>query len=208
MSEVKSIAVIGAGAMGSGIALTAAMSGLKVWQIDVSDHQLDRAKNYHSKTLKRSVEKERISQSDSEAVLARIEHSTELGPASESDWVVEAATEDAKLKKQIFGLNVAMNDVAAHQRRNVEALKSGHERCSVVPGHGLGQRHTAAAGQDFSTGAVLQYKVKVSLVLISAEQPNPRKEHGAVAAAKAQQGRFLPEDVLRALLAADLGFDD
>ena len=103
MSEVKSIAVIGAGAMGSGIALTAAMSGLKVWQIDVSDHQLDRAKNYHAKTLKRSVDKERISQSESEAVLTRIQHSTELGPASESDWVVEAATENAELKKQIFG---------------------------------------------------------------------------------------------------------
>ena len=103
MSEVKSIAVIGAGAMGSGIALTAAMSGLKVWQIDVSDHQLDRAKNYHAKTLKRSVDKERISQSESEAVLTRIQHTTELAPASESDWVVEAATENAELKKQIFG---------------------------------------------------------------------------------------------------------
>lgn len=103
MSEVKSIAVVGAGAMGSGIALTAAMSGLKVWQIDVSEHQLDRARNYHSKTLKRSVDKERISQQESEAVFARIEHSTELAPAAESDWVVEAATENAELKKQIFG---------------------------------------------------------------------------------------------------------
>ncbi len=102
MSEVNSIAVVGAGAMGSGIALTAAMSGLKVWQIDVSQEQLDRANAYHAKTLKRSVDKERISQEDSEAALSRIEHLTDLAGASDADWAVEAATEDAELKKRIF----------------------------------------------------------------------------------------------------------
>ena len=102
MSEVNSIAVVGAGAMGSGIALTAAMSGLKVWQIDVSQEQLDRAHAYHAKTLKRSVDKERISQADSEAALSRIEHLTDLAGASDADWAVEAATEDAELKKRIF----------------------------------------------------------------------------------------------------------
>ena len=102
MSEVNSIAVVGAGAMGSGIALTAAMSGLKVWQIDVSQEQLDRAHAYHAKTLKRSVDKERISQADSDAALSRIEHLTDLAGASAADWAVEAATEDAELKKRIF----------------------------------------------------------------------------------------------------------
>ena len=102
MSEVKSIAVVGAGAMGSGIALTAAMTGLKVWQIDVSQEQLDRAHAYHSKTLKRSVDKERISQADSEAALSRIDHVTELSASADADWVVEAATENAELKKSIF----------------------------------------------------------------------------------------------------------
>ena len=102
MSDVKSIAVVGAGAMGSGIALTAAMKGLQVWQIDVSQEQLDRAHAYHSKTLARSVEKERISQSDSEAALSRIEHVTELSASADADWVVEAATENVELKKSIF----------------------------------------------------------------------------------------------------------
>ena len=60
MANVKSIAVIGSGTMGSGIALTAAQSGLHAFQIDVSREQLDKAKSYHAKTLSRSVEKQRM----------------------------------------------------------------------------------------------------------------------------------------------------
>ncbi len=48
MGEVSSIAVIGAGTMGGGIALIGAMSGLKIHQIDISPEQLDKARKYHA----------------------------------------------------------------------------------------------------------------------------------------------------------------
>ena len=62
--EVNSIAVIGAGTMGSGIALIAATSGIDAFQVDVSTDQLDRAKAYHAKVLGRNVQKERMTQAE------------------------------------------------------------------------------------------------------------------------------------------------
>jgi 3-hydroxybutyryl-CoA dehydrogenase len=102
--EVKSIAVIGAGTMGSGIALTAAMSGLRTFLVDLSKEQLDRAETYLARTLKRSVEKQRMTQADADATLERISrHSSMAEPAvAESDWVVEAVSENIDLKKKIF----------------------------------------------------------------------------------------------------------
>jgi 3-hydroxybutyryl-CoA dehydrogenase len=102
VSTVSSIAVIGAGTMGSGIALTAATSGIRAFQIDVSQAQLDRAKGYHAKTLARSVEKQKMTQADADAALARISYVADMAAASGAEWAVEAATENIDLKKKIF----------------------------------------------------------------------------------------------------------
>ena len=102
MSDVKKIAVIGAGTMGSGIALTAAMSGINACQIDVNQAQLEKAKGYHQKTLARSVEKQRMTQADADAAMNRLSYHTAMADANDADWVVEAATENLDLKKKIF----------------------------------------------------------------------------------------------------------
>ena len=88
--------------MGSGITLTAAMSGIEAWQVDVSEDQLKRARGYHEKTLARSVQKERITQEEADGTLARIRHVSALSEATAADWVVEAVTENLELKKSIF----------------------------------------------------------------------------------------------------------
>lgn len=102
MSDVTHITVIGAGTMGSGIALTAAMAGIKVCQVDVSQDQLDRAKGYHKKTAARNVAKERMTQSQADEMLAGIGYATETCMAGESQFAIEAATENEGLKKKIF----------------------------------------------------------------------------------------------------------
>lgn len=102
MSEVKSMAVIGAGTMGSGIALTAAMSGLKAYQIDLSQDVLERAKASHEKITNRNVEKGRASADEAAQTLSRISYLTSMDDASDADWVVEAVLENAELKKKIF----------------------------------------------------------------------------------------------------------
>ncbi|MCH8211122.1 MAG: 3-hydroxybutyryl-CoA dehydrogenase [Planctomycetes bacterium] len=113
MAEVNSIAVIGAGTMGCGIALTAATNGIKALQIDVVQAQLDRAKAYHEKTLARNVQKERMTQAEADEAASRISYHAEMGKAGGANWVVEAATENADLKKKIFKqmVDVFGNDV-------------------------------------------------------------------------------------------------
>jgi len=103
MTDVKSMAVIGAGTMGSGIALTAASGGIKAYQVDVSAEQLDRARTYHEKTLKRNVEKERMTRQQADEAAQRITYCAEMADAKDADWVVEAASESADLKKKLFG---------------------------------------------------------------------------------------------------------
>ncbi|MEE9128986.1 MAG: 3-hydroxyacyl-CoA dehydrogenase NAD-binding domain-containing protein [Phycisphaerales bacterium] len=102
MNEVNSIAVIGAGTMGGGIALTAATSGMKAFQVDIVQEQLDRAKAYHEKTLARNVQKERMTQAEADEAAGRISYHQDMTDAKDADWAVEAATENADLKKRIF----------------------------------------------------------------------------------------------------------
>ncbi len=102
MNQVNSIAVIGAGTMGGGIALTAAASGIKAYQIDVVQAQLERAKAYHEKTLARNVQKNRMTQAQADEAAGRINYHQDMTDAKDADWVVEAATENIELKTKIF----------------------------------------------------------------------------------------------------------
>ncbi|HMN97534.1 MAG TPA: 3-hydroxyacyl-CoA dehydrogenase NAD-binding domain-containing protein [Phycisphaerales bacterium] len=102
MSLPRSIAVIGAGTMGSGIALVAARSGLDVFQVDVAPAQLDRAKAYHRKTVDRDVEKGRATREEADAALGRIRYVETMGDARAAEFAVEAATENAEVKRALF----------------------------------------------------------------------------------------------------------
>ena len=95
--------------MGSGIALAAAMSagsdsggGMKVYQVDVSHEQPDRARAYHRKTLDRSVEKDRLTRAEADGVAARVSYHADLAEAADADWAVEAVLEKIDLKKNVF----------------------------------------------------------------------------------------------------------
>ena len=102
MSDINSIAIIGAGTMGSGIALTAATAGLRAYQIDIAQQQLDRARAYHEKTCSRNVEKQRMTPAQADEALARISYHTEMAEAAEAEFAVEAASENANVKKKLF----------------------------------------------------------------------------------------------------------
>ncbi|MDP7006062.1 MAG: 3-hydroxyacyl-CoA dehydrogenase NAD-binding domain-containing protein [Phycisphaerales bacterium] len=100
--NVNKIAVIGGGTMGSGIALTAATSGLRSVVIDINQDQLERAKSYHEKQFSRSVSKERITQDEADAAISNLSYVETIEEASDADWAVEAATENVDVKKAIF----------------------------------------------------------------------------------------------------------
>ncbi|MGD8383351.1 MAG: 3-hydroxybutyryl-CoA dehydrogenase, partial [Syntrophobacterales bacterium] len=100
--EVQTLGVVGAGLMGNGIAQVAAMSGLQVIMSDIQDEFVQRGLENINKVLSRSVDKEKISGEEKDAILARIKTTVDNNDMSAADFVVEAATENEPLKFQIF----------------------------------------------------------------------------------------------------------
>ena len=100
MSEI--IGVIGAGTMGNGIAQTAASAGFDVVMCDAKQEFVDRGLQNISKSLDRFVKKESITEADKEQYLGRIKTTTDLNDLKDCALIVEAATENFEIKKQIF----------------------------------------------------------------------------------------------------------
>lgn len=100
--EIKMIGVVGAGLMGSGIAQVAAQSGFQVILNDVEKARLERALSSISGSLDRLIKKEKIQAREKETILSRIRRTTQLSDFSEADLVIEAATENPKVKLELF----------------------------------------------------------------------------------------------------------
>ena len=100
MSET--IGVIGAGTMGNGIAQTAANAGFDVVMCDVSADFVERGLANIGKSLDRFVKKETMTEQQKAEVLRRIKTTTDLADLADCSLVVEAATENFEVKKQIF----------------------------------------------------------------------------------------------------------
>ena len=96
------IGVIGAGTMGNGIAQTAAGSGFDVVLCDIDQAFLDRGMQNIGKSLDRFVKKETITEEQKGEVLGRIKTTTSLDDLKDCALIVEAATENFDIKKQIF----------------------------------------------------------------------------------------------------------
>ena len=100
---MKNIAVIGAGTMGNGIAHVFAQTGFKVSIIDISPNALEKALQTIAKNLDRLIKKEKISEEDKKKTLDNITTYTTLKEGvTNADLVVEAATENAEIKLNIF----------------------------------------------------------------------------------------------------------
>lgn len=99
---MKTIMVIGAGQMGSGIAQVASQAGYSVILNDINDEFVLRGLGIIEKNLTRSVEKGKIKAEEKKEILARITKSTSLQDAVSVDLVIEAAVENMAIKSQIF----------------------------------------------------------------------------------------------------------
>ncbi|MEV0645580.1 3-hydroxyacyl-CoA dehydrogenase family protein [Phytomonospora sp. NPDC050363] len=98
-----SLAVIGSGLMGSGIAQVSAVAGWTVTVHDVSEEALARGRAGIEKSCAKFVSKDKISRADADAALARITTSTDLEKAAaDADIVVEAVFEQLEIKQDIF----------------------------------------------------------------------------------------------------------
>lgn len=100
--EIKRIAVVGAGTMGSGIAIAFADAGRKVTLVDNTDAALVRSREIIRAAYDSSVKRGRIAREIADERMAGIKASTTLADVAESDLVVEAVFEDMDLKKKVL----------------------------------------------------------------------------------------------------------
>ena len=96
------IGVVGAGTMGNGITQTAASAGFDVVMCDVSAEFVERGLNNISKSLDRFVKKETVTEDQKGEILSRVKTTTNLDDLNDCSLIVEAATENFDIKKQIF----------------------------------------------------------------------------------------------------------
>ena len=99
---MQTVAVIGAGQMGSGISQVVAQAGMKVLLSDVDLAVAEKCKEGIGKTLSRLVSREKISAADAATTLARITPVADYTPMAEAELIIEAATEREEIKRKIF----------------------------------------------------------------------------------------------------------
>jgi 3-hydroxybutyryl-CoA dehydrogenase len=102
MINIRTIGIIGAGTMGNGIAQACATRGIDVVMVDINQAGVDTGLATIAKSLDRLIKKEKMTDADKIAALARIKTSTQYADMTTCDLVIEAATESEALKIRIL----------------------------------------------------------------------------------------------------------
>ena len=99
---INSVAIIGAGIMGQGIAQTIAANGIEVLLIEKNADHLDKAKESLTESIDREIKRWAMTQSEKKSILSRITWDISFNLINDYDLIIEAVDEDFKLKQQIF----------------------------------------------------------------------------------------------------------
>lgn len=100
--EIRTVGVVGAGIMGSGIAQLCAQSGYNIVLSEVNDALLQKGLGSINARLTRDVEKGKISVQDKETIISRIKGTVNITDFSPCDIVIEAVVENIQAKKEVF----------------------------------------------------------------------------------------------------------
>ena len=152
--EIKTLGVVGAGQMGSGIVQVAATSGLSVVMNDIKDEFVEGGFSTIEKSLDRMIKKEKITEEDKKGILSRVEGSTSLEDMVKADFVVEAATENEVLKQKIF------NDLDEYCREGV-ILSSNTSSISITKIAGSTKRPEKIIGMHFMNPVPMMKLVEI-----------------------------------------------
>jgi 3-hydroxybutyryl-CoA dehydrogenase len=103
VDEIKTVAVLGAGTMGNGIAHSLARAGFRVILRDVEERFLQRGMETIGKNLDREVKKGKLGEAEKPLVLARLKPVTDFAAIASADFVVEAVPEKIEIKRSVLG---------------------------------------------------------------------------------------------------------
>jgi 3-hydroxybutyryl-CoA dehydrogenase len=161
--QMQRVGVIGAGAMGNGIAHVFARSGFQVVLCDVEQRFLDRALDTIGKNLDREVAKNKITAGDKAAALQRISPVLDRQALAACDFVVEAATEKFEIKSMIF------RDLASICRPEV-ILASNTSSISITKLAALTPRPDKVIGMHFFNPVPVMKLVEVVRGLATSDE--------------------------------------
>jgi len=99
---IKKIAIIGAGAMGSGIAQISIQSGYEVIVYDISAQMLDKSRSGIQKNFDKLVKKGKFAQAETDEMLERIQFTSEMEAVKAVDLIIEAVVENLEIKQNVF----------------------------------------------------------------------------------------------------------
>jgi 3-hydroxybutyryl-CoA dehydrogenase len=119
---IRTIGVIGAGQMGNGIAHVAALKGYNVNLVDVDAHQIEKAKETISQNMTRQLKRGVITEAERDAALKRITTGQDYGHFEDCDIVIEAATENEEIKRDILKKLCPMLKPAAMIASNTSSI--------------------------------------------------------------------------------------
>ncbi len=109
LSEIKTIAVAGAGTMGAGIAQVCAKSGYDVWLYDVAETALHKGMQLIEKNLSVAVEKGKLTEEEKQKTLSKIKTTTAITDMK-CDVLIEAVLEKSEVKQELFRKVIEVND--------------------------------------------------------------------------------------------------
>jgi 3-hydroxybutyryl-CoA dehydrogenase len=121
--EIRTIAVLGAGTMGHGIAHAAISAGYDTRLYDVSDAAVEKGRAAIEQIVRKGVEIGKVARSDADAILRRLNPTSQLGAAvADADFIIEAAPERIDLKLQLLADVERLAPAAAVIASNTSAL--------------------------------------------------------------------------------------
>lgn len=100
--EIKTLCLIGAGTMGTGIAQIAAQAGLRVYLIDIEEAALARSRQRLDVSLQQGIERGKLTCQQADEAKSRISWSCDYGLIAKADWIIEAVFEDIEIKRDVW----------------------------------------------------------------------------------------------------------
>jgi 3-hydroxybutyryl-CoA dehydrogenase len=169
MAEITRIGVVGAGFMGSGIAESAAAAGIEATVYEPEEAPLRRSRTALETSVARAVERGKLTEQDSEALIGRVHYTNDFGALGDADAVVEAVTEDPRVKGRLF-------EQLDQQLPEAQFLASNTSSIPIAELAAWTQRPERVLGLHFFSPVPVMKLVEVVVALDTAEETVARAE--------------------------------